>query len=230
MPPWVDLGATPQGDRGPQRLHAAGVTNWGDIGSPLGRGIPSVAHMSSPFALPSGRESMVLVLRPLAIVAVVLLLYALTPVHAGPAAVAAVLSSSASIGLLLWIVVRQTRRIARHAEPAVAAVEALALLGTLFVLSFSMTYVALSASDPASFSQPVGKVAAIYFSMTITSTVGFGDIVAVSDVARMTVVVQMVANLVFLALVVRLITEVARWARAQRVPPRATLEEAPDPE
>jgi hypothetical protein len=53
------------------------------------------------------------------------------------------------------------RRIARHAEPAVAAVEALALLGTLFVLSFSMTYVALSASDQASFSQPVDKVAAI---------------------------------------------------------------------
>ena len=42
--------------------------------------------------------------------------------------------------------------------------------------------------------------------------------------------VQIVANLVFLALVVRLITEMPRWARAQRVPPGATLEEAPDPE
>lgn len=184
--------------------------------------------MSSPLALPSGRESLVLILRPMAIVAVVLLLYALTPVNAGPAAVAAVLSSLASIGLLLWIVVRQTRRIARHAEPAVAAVEALALLGTLFVLSFSMTYVALSASDPTSFSQPVDKVAAIYFSMTIMSTVGFGDIVAVSDVARMTVVVQMIANLVLLALVVRIITEVTRWARAQRAPAGATPEDAPD--
>ena len=184
--------------------------------------------MSSPLALPSGRESLVLVLRPMAIVAGVLLLYALTPVNAGPAAVAAVLSSLASIGLLLWIVVRQTRRIARHAEPAVAAVEALALLGTLFVLSFSMTYVALSASDSASFSQPVDKVAAIYFSMTIMSTVGFGDIVAVSDVARMTVVVQMIANLVLLALVVRIITEVTRWARSQRTTAGATPEDAPD--
>lgn len=178
--------------------------------------------MSSQIALPSARESLTLVLRPVIIVAAVLALYALTPVNAGPAAVAAVLSSLASIGLLLWIVVRQTRRIARHSEPAIAAVEALALLGTLFVLSFSMTYVALSASDPGSFSQPVDKVAAIYFSMTIMSTVGFGDIVAVSDVARMTVVVQMIANLVLLALVVRMITEVTRWARAQRKTPDAS--------
>lgn len=166
--------------------------------------------------MPSKREGFLLLLRPLLIVAAVLLLYALTPVNAGPAAVAAVLTSLASLGFLLWVMARQTRRIIRHPEPTLAAIEALTLLGTLFVLSFSLTYVALSASDPASFSQPVDKVAAIYFSMTIMSTVGFGDIVAVSDVARMTVVVQMIANLVLLALVVQLITGVARWARSQR--------------
>lgn len=177
--------------------------------------------MSSPFVLPSGREGMALMLRPLAIVAAVLALYALTPVIAGPAAVAAVLTSLASLGFLLWVVARQARRIIRHPQPTLAAIEALTLLGTLFVLSFSLTYVALSASDPAAFSQPVDKVAAIYFSMTIMSTVGFGDIVAVSDVARMTVVVQMIANLVLLALVVQLITGVARWARTQRATPDA---------
>jgi hypothetical protein len=166
--------------------------------------------------MPSKRDALMLLLRPLVIVAVVLALYALTPVNAGPAAVAAVLTSLASLGFLLWVMARQTRRIVRHPEPTLAAIEALTLLGTLFVLSFALTYVALSASDPASFSQPVDKVAAIYFSMTIMSTVGFGDIVAVSDVARMTVVVQMIANLVLLALVVQLITGVARWARTHR--------------
>jgi hypothetical protein len=89
----------------------------------------------------------------------------------------------------------------RHPEPALAALEVLALLGTLFVLSFSLTYLALAASDPAAFSQPVDKVAALFFAMTVLSTVGFGGIVAVSDVARLTVVVQMIANLVLLALV-----------------------------
>ena len=175
-----------------------------------------MATENTPLVLPSRRQSLSLLLRPLAIIAAVLVLYALTPVNAGPAAVAAVLTSLASLGFLLWVMARQTRRIIRHPEPALAAIEALTLLGTLFVLSFSLTYVALSASDPASFSQPVDKVAAIYFSMTIMSTVGFGDIVAVSDVARMTVVVQMIANLALLALVVQLITGVARWARIQR--------------
>jgi hypothetical protein len=172
--------------------------------------------VSAPFAIPSKREGLLLLVRPLIIVVVVLVLYALTPVIAGPAAVAAVMSSLASLGFLLWVMARQTRRIIRHPQPTLAAIEALTLLGTLFVLSFSLTYVALSASDPAAFSQPVDKVAAIYFSMTIMSTVGFGDIVAVSDVARMTVVVQMIANLVLLALVVQLITGVARWARTLR--------------
>ena len=158
-----------------------------------------------------------MVLRPLGIVSVVLLLYSLTPVHVGSAAVAAILTLLASIGLLLWIVVRQARRIVRHPNPGLAAIEALTLLTTLFVLSFALAYVALSASDPASFSQSVNKVGGIYLSMTIMSTVGFGDIVAVSDVARMTVVFQMIANLVLLAVVVRLIIGVARWARTQRV-------------
>lgn len=164
-----------------------------------------------------------MVLRPLGIVAGVLLLYVLTPVHASSAAAAAVLMSLASIGLLLWIVARQARRIVRHPQPGLAAIEALTLLATLFVLSFALTYVALAASDPASFNQPVDKVAGIYLSMTIMSTVGFGDIVAVSDVARMTVVFQMIATLVLLAVVVRLITGVARWAATQRA---ASLEGA----
>ena len=175
--------------------------------------------MSTPLVLPSRRESLTLVLRPLAIVATVLVLYALTPVNAGSAAVAAGITALASLGFLLWVLVRQMRRIMHHPEPALAAIEALALLGTLFVLSFALTYVALSASDPASFSQPVDKIAGLYLSMTILSTVGFGDIVAVSDVARMTVVVQMTANLVLLAVVVRLITGVARRARAERPAP-----------
>lgn len=192
------------------------MTGWGDTTLPSAPMRPRFARMSTPLVLPSARESLGLLLRPLAIVAAVLLLYALTPVNAGPAIISAILTSLASLGFLLWVIARQTRRIIRHPEPTLAAIEALTLLGTLFVLSFSLTYVALSASDPASFSQPVDKVAAIYFSMTIMSTVGFGDIVAVSDVARMTVVVQMIANLVLLALVVQLITGVARWARAQR--------------
>jgi hypothetical protein len=73
-----------------------------------------------------------------------------------------------------------------------------------------------------------GHAIAIHFSMTIMSTVGFGDIVAASDVARMTVAVEMIANLVLLALVVRIITEVARLARGPRAPADATPGDAPD--
>jgi hypothetical protein len=64
---------------------------------------------TAPFSLPSRRDGLVMVMRPLGIVTMVLVLYALTPVHAGSAAVAAILTSLASIGLLMWIGVRQAR-------------------------------------------------------------------------------------------------------------------------
>lgn len=46
--------------------------------------------------------------------------------------------------------------------------------------------------------------------------------------ARMTVVVQVIANLVRLALVVRLITEVTRWARGQCTTAGAAREGDPE--
>lgn len=153
--------------------------------------------------------------RPVLAVAVLFAAYALLPVPTGSAAVAAVVTGALSIGVFLWVVQRQARRIIRSPRPALAAVEALSVLASLFVLSFALTYVALSTSDPTSFSQPVDKVAGLYFTMTVLSTVGFGDIVAVSDFARMTVVVQMVANIVLLATVVRLIVGIARWTLSE---------------
>lgn len=42
-----------------------------------------------------------------------------------------------------------------------------------------------AATDSANFSQPLNKVASVYLSLTILSTVGFGDIVSPSDTSRL---------------------------------------------
>ncbi len=48
----------------------------------------------------------------------------------------------------------------------------------------------MSANDPATFSEPLTKSGSLYFTVTVFSTVGFGDITPVTDTARLIVSVQ----------------------------------------
>lgn len=152
-------------------------------------------------------------LRPVLALALVIALYALVPAQRGTTTAAALLTSVVSVVVFLWMLRRQARRIIRSEHPTAAAAEALAVLVSLFVVSFSLIYLAMSADESGAFNQPLDKMGALYFAMTILSTVGFGDIVAVSAAARATVVIQMVADLVLLALVTKLILGIANWAR-----------------
>lgn len=163
----------------------------------------------------------VLVLRPLAFISVAVAAYALLPIQPRSATIAAIGTFAMSIGLFGWVVGQQARRIWRSPQPTLAAIEAVSLLITMFVLSFALTYVALSASDPTAFNQAIDKVTGVYFTMTVLSTVGFGDVVAVTSFARMAVVVQMIANLVLLGTVVRFIVGIARRATVTTSPSSA---------
>jgi voltage-gated potassium channel len=93
----------------------------------------------------------------------------------------------------------------------------MARLLPLFIVLFAWIYVTMSVKDPSTFSEPLDKSAALYFTVTVLSTVGFGDITPVTDVARLMVSVQMICDLVVIAIVVKLITGVAKHARAQKM-------------
>ena len=105
------------------------------------------------------------------------------------------------IGLLVaW----QVRAILRSRHPALQAVEAIALSLPLFLLLFAGTYVVLSDSDTGAFTEPLSRIDSLYFVVTVFSTVGFGDISAVSDLARVLVAIQIVGDLILIGLVLRL--------------------------
>jgi voltage-gated potassium channel len=157
------------------------------------------------------RLVLVAVARGLVAAALALLLYALAPVRPETAPAALV---TALLGLVLLGVVflSQLRRITRSARPLMTAVEALAFVAVLFVALFALAYGSIAAGFPGSFSQPIDKIGGIYFTMSILSTVGFGDIAAVSDGARVVVTVQMVLNVILLGTAIRLVTETTRGA------------------
>ena len=56
----------------------------------------------------------------------------------------------------------------------------------------------------------------LYFSTTVFTTVGFGDITAKSEAARLVVTAQMWVDLAFLGLVVRTVTQAIKFNQQHR--------------
>jgi voltage-gated potassium channel len=104
----------------------------------------------------------------------------------------------------------QIRRISLAALPELRAIEALGIVIALFLVLFSGVSLALSHDSPFTFSRPLDHTQALYFTITVFSTVGFGDIVPRTDTARLVVSAQMLLDLAIIGAVVRLIFNAAR--------------------
>lgn len=126
-------------------------------------------------------------------------------------------------GLLLiaLLVAAQIRAILRARYPGLRAMEALATSVPLFLLLFAALYEMLDTDMPGSFSQTLTRTDALYFVVTVFATVGFGDITAVSETARVLVTVQMVGDLVLIGLVVRAFLTAVDRGRRRREDERA---------
>jgi len=118
----------------------------------------------------------------------------------------------AVVVVLVW----QVRRILVSSHPTLQAVEATVLAVAMFVFVFSLVYLAISIGDTESFSEPLDRISAVYFTITVLGTVGFGDIAARTDVARLTVAAQMLLDLTLGVVVIRLLFETARVTRSRK--------------
>ena len=108
------------------------------------------------------------------------------------------------------VVAIQVPAIVNSKYPKLRAVEALAVTVPLFLLIFSRIYLSSSLTDPAAFTLPLDHTTALYFTVTVFATVGFGDIVAQTNQMRLLVTLQMLLDLAVLGLVIRLLTGAAQ--------------------
>jgi voltage-gated potassium channel len=155
------------------------------------------------------RVAIKVIAQALVAVAVLLSLYYVVPTSAskvGPVVCAIV---------FLGVVWFELRALVRAPLPVSRAAVAMARILPLFIVLFAWVYVAMSVGDPSTFSEPLTKSGALYFTITVLATVGFGDITPVADAARLMVSVQMICDLVVIGILVKLITGVAKHARAQ---------------
>ena len=122
----------------------------------------------------------------------------------------------AELGVFAVVVAVQVPAIIKARHPVLRAVEALAILVPVYLLIFARIYLSGSLGDPSAFTQPLDNTTALYFTVTVFATVGFGDIVAHTNGMRLVVTLQMLLNLVILGVVIRLLTASARQGVARR--------------
>lgn len=109
----------------------------------------------------------------------------------------------------------QVHSIHRSATPQARWIESLIVLGFLFVSVFARSYRILWVVDHNAFSETLSTLTSYYYTVTVFSTVGFGDITPKTDLARIFTMVQMVGNLVLIGLVVKVLSSAGSRARAR---------------
>ena len=107
--------------------------------------------------------------------------------------------------LVAVVVAWQVRAIQNSPFPRLRGFQTLISGIPLLLVVFAAVYYLTGLTEPDSFTQPMDKIDAMYFTVTVFSTVGFGDITAKSDLARTLVTVQMLVNLVVIGLVAKVI-------------------------
>jgi voltage-gated potassium channel len=129
------------------------------------------------------------------------------------------------IALIGAVFAWQIRRISVAELPELRAVEALGIVVVVFLVLFSGIYLAMSHEAAGTYTHSLDHIQAIYFTVTVFSTVGFGDITPRTDAARVVVSIQMLLDLVIIGAAVRIIFSAAR----SRVTPTAELTTTTEP-
>ena len=111
------------------------------------------------------------------------------------------------VGLLVLglVLAWQVHAIIGSPFPRIRAFETLTIGIPLLLIVFASAYYLIEQADINSFTAPLSKTDALYFTVTVFSTVGFGDITAKTELARILVSIQMMFDLLIFGLVAKLI-------------------------
>ena len=191
-----------------------------------GRGLDHDVSTTSPMSgVPTARRRRIIViglLRASAATVVLVAAYYLLPLgHLAGVRVPGFLRRW--IVVLTAMTVYQVRAIINARYPAIRAIEALAATAPLFLLLFAATYYLMAQADLDNFNvHSLTRTDALYFTVTVFATVGFGDIVATTQLARLVVTVQMILDLVVLGLGLRVFLGAVQRGRQQHTAQQET--------
>jgi voltage-gated potassium channel len=141
--------------------------------------------------------------------------YAVVPV-AGRSGASVVIRLVVGVLVFVAVVGWQLCSVSQADQPQLRAAEALTVAFVLLVLGFAYTYLSLSRGSSQNFSEHLNHIGAVYFALTIITTVGFGDISPRTNASRLVVSVQFILDLIFVFGIVRVYFGTARLSRRGR--------------
>ena len=147
--------------------------------------------------------------------AALVVIYYLLPLDRSSAGAAVTMLVTGLVALIALITF-QVRSILVSRFPGLRAVEALATSIPLFILLFASAYLAMSTESAGSFSQQLTHTDALYFTVTVFATVGFGDITAKTEAARLVVTGQMIIDLIIIGIGAKIILGAVQQSRQRR--------------
>lgn len=156
-----------------------------------------------------------MLLRPLGTVGLSVAVYYWVPLpeRSDAATLTLLVVGLAVVGVVLsWHV----RAILTSNYPRMRAIEALALAAPMFLLLFAAAYYLMARSSTDNFGEALSRTDTLYFSVTVFSTTGFGDITPQSEDARLLVTGQMIGDMVFLGLGIRQLATATRVGLERR--------------
>ncbi len=124
------------------------------------------------------------------------------------------------LGTLIFLIVRQLRKqLAAGPDPGVRVHTLITLLYPVVVL-FALTYYVIQTADPTQFVDLATRTDSLYYTVITLGTVGYGDVHAVGQLARVVSMIQVAFDLVVIGALIAVATSrfqvVPRPARARR--------------
>lgn len=107
----------------------------------------------------------------------------------------------------------QVRALTRSLHPGLRAIKALETTVPVYLLLFASAYYLMSHDGEKLHRRRLTRTDSRHFTITIFSTVGFGDITATSQPARLMVTAQMVLPLIVLGLGIRTSSGAVQFGR-----------------
>jgi voltage-gated potassium channel len=122
------------------------------------------------------------------------------------------------LGLLVFaaVIAWQVRGILESDIPRLRAMQAISIGLPLLLLLFASAYVLIERNQPGSFTEALSRTDALYFTVTVFATVGFGDIAPKSELARVCTMIQMLMGLVAVGLVAKIVLGAVQVAVRRR--------------
>ena len=85
-----------------------------------------------------------------------------------------------------------------------------------FLLIFASAYFLMARAQASSFTEPLTRTDALYFTVTVFATVGFGDIAPTTQLTRIVTMFQMIADLLVLGVLLRVVLGAVKLGQQRR--------------